>query len=268
MGAIIEAVDLKFSYGENIILDGISFSIEKGTFVSIIGPNGSGKTTLLKNMSGVLHPSEGSVKFQGVDIWDYKKRELARHVAYVPQSTHVDFDFTVMDVVLMGRSPYMGSFQSETYEDIKTAEDAMNMVNVLKLKDKKITRISGGERQRVLIACALAQTPEVIMLDEPVSNLDIQYQVEVLGTLKRLCRTKGMTALVVLHDLNLSAEYSDTVILLNKGRLQYFGSPEDVMTKTNIEKAYNTAVYMTKNPVSGKPHIIPIFDGDEHITHR
>lgn len=267
MGAIIEVSDLKFSYGENIILDGISFSIEKGTFVSIIGPNGSGKTTLLKNMSGVLHPSEGAIKFEGVDIGKYKRRELARHMAYVPQSTYVDFDFTVMEVVLMGRSPYMGNFQSETYEDIKTAEDAMDMVNVLKLKDKKITRISGGERQRVLIACALTQTPEAIMLDEPVSNLDIQYQVEVLGILKRLCRTKGMTALVVLHDLNLSAEYSDSVILLNKGRLQHAGSPEDVMTKSNIEKAYNTDVYMTTNPVSGKPHIIPVFNDGGHITH-
>lgn len=254
---VIEANDLKFNYGKNIILDGINFSIEKGKLVSIIGPNGSGKTTLLRNISGALRPSAGSIKLWNKDITSYKKRELAKHIAYVPQSTMVDFGFTVMDVVLMGRSPYIGRFGSETHRDMEVAKDAMEMLGVLKLKDKKITQISGGERQRVAIACALAQTPEVIMLDEPVSNLDIQYQVQVLNLLKNLCSEKGMTVLVVLHDLNLASEYSDTVILLNSGRIEHMGSPYDVMTVPVIEKAYNTKIYMMTNPISGKPYLMP-----------
>jgi iron complex transport system ATP-binding protein len=255
---VIEANDLRFSYGKNIILDGINFSIEKGKLVSIIGPNGSGKTTLLRNMSGALKPSAGSIKLWDKDITCYKKKELAKHIAYVPQSTMVDFGFTVMDIVLMGRSPYIGRFGSETHGDMEVAKDAMEMLGVLKLKDKKITQISGGERQRAAIACALAQTPEVIMLDEPVSNLDIQYQVQVLNLLKNLCLEKGMTALLVLHDLNLASEYSDMVILLNCGRIEHMGSPYDVMTVPVIEKAYNTKIYMMTNPISGKPYLMPI----------
>lgn len=259
MKPIIDVRNLEFSYGEKPVLNNINLSIDEGTFVSIIGPNGSGKTTLLKNMSGVLNPVSGNISFKGKEIRKYKKRELARHLAFVSQNTQVDFNFTVMDIVLMGRAPYMGPFESETVKDMEIAEKVMSMTNIYELKNKKITEISGGERQRVIIACALAQTPEVILLDEPVSNLDIQHQVDVLGILKKLNRENNMTVVTVLHDLNLAAEFSDIIMLLKEGKMLYSGTPFEVITVSNIENAYKTSVFMTKNPVSGNPHIIPIF---------
>lgn len=258
MHPIIEVKNINFCYGEKPVLKDINFIITKGTFVSIIGPNGSGKTTLLKNISSLLAPSEGLILLEGRNIGKYKKKELARKLAYVPQSITTDFEFSVMDIVLMGRSPYLSTFQSETKEDIELAVEAMRMTNTLELKDKKITEISGGERQRVIIACALAQTPQIILLDEPVSNLDIQHQVEVLSILKKLNREKGMTVVTVLHDLNLAAEYSDSIMLLKDGVLEHYGPPGGVITEDNIKKAYKTQIIMTTNPVSGKPHIIPV----------
>jgi iron complex transport system ATP-binding protein len=255
----MEVRNLCFKYEDRNILDGISFGIKPGSFVSIIGPNGSGKTTLLKNMSSVLTPQGGSILLGGKDIRKYRRKELARCMAYVPQSTPMDFGFTVMDVVLMGRSPYISSFKSETLEDIRIAEDAMRMTNMMEFRDKKISQISGGEKQRAIIACALAQTPEIIMLDEPVSSLDIQHQIEVLGILKRLNREKKMTVITVLHDLNLASEYSDILMLLMDGKLMDSGSPARVITGENIRKAYNTDIYMTQNPLTGNPHIIPVY---------
>lgn len=258
MEQVIDIKGIDFRYDEREVLEDISISVKPGSFVSIIGPNGSGKTTLLKCLSGVFTPERGSIKLKGKEIHKYSKRELARFLAYVPQSSSVDFGFSVMDIVLMGRAPYMGPFQSESPEDIRIADEAMNMTNILKLKDKKITEISGGERQRVIIACALAQTPEIILLDEPVSNLDIQHQIEVMGILKRLCIEKAMTVVIVLHDLNLAAEYSDTIMLLKDGKVLCSGVPYEVITEKNIESAYETSIYMTQNPISGNPHIIPI----------
>lgn len=258
MSSIIEVNGLKFSYGQKNILNDMSFEIEKGAFVSIIGPNGSGKTTLLKNMSSVLLPSGGSIILEGRDTRKYKKRELAKLMAFVPQSMSIDFEFPVMDIVLMGRSPYIKPFQSETEKDYEIAVDAMKMTNTEGLMNKKITEISGGELQRVIIACALAQTPKVMLLDEPVSNLDIQHQIDVLCILKKLNRENNMTVVTVLHDLNLASEYSDVVMLIKDGSLVQSGPPRDVITKENIKFAYNAHVYMTQNPVSGKPHIIPL----------
>jgi len=258
LNSIIEVKDLCFDYDGVPVLKNVNFNIEDGTFISIIGPNGSGKTTLLKNISSILSPTSGKVDIKGKDVRCYKRRELAKYIAFVPQNTNTDFEFTIMDIVLMGRSPYLGIFQSETEKDIKIATDAMLMTNVLELKDKKITEISGGERQRVIIACALAQTPEIILLDEPVSNLDIQHQVDVLSILKKQNRENNMTVVTVLHDLNLAAEYSDIIMLLKDGRLIKSGTPEDVITLDSIKSAYNADVYMMQNPVSGRPHVIPI----------
>lgn len=256
--AILEVKDLCFNYEEKHILNHINLKIDEGSFVSIIGPNGSGKTTLLKAMSSILAPNKGRITLKGKEINKYKRRELARLLAFVPQNTSIDFEFTAMDVVLMGRSPYMGLFQSEKDDDMLIAENAMKLTNTYSLKDQKITEMSGGERQRVVIACALAQTPEIILLDEPISNLDIQHQVEVLGILKKLNREKGLTVVAVLHDLNLSAEYSDSIILLKDGKLVESGKPVDVITEHNIQRTYNANVYMTSNPVTGNPHVIAI----------
>lgn len=258
MNTIIDVDGIKFTYGESTVLKDVSFSVERGTFVSIIGPNGSGKTTLLKNMSGVLHPSEGKISIKDKPLSAYRKRELARLMAFVPQSTSIDFGFTVMDIVLMGRAPYLGPFDSESIEDMAIAESAMEKVHIAELRDKKINEISGGEAQRALIACALTQSTEVLLLDEPVSNLDIQHQVEVLDIIKGMCIEKSMTVVAVLHDLNLASEYSDNIILMKDGILENSGKPEDVITEENIKRVYNTNIYMMANPLSGRPYVIPV----------
>jgi iron complex transport system ATP-binding protein len=255
---VLSIKNLYFSYEDKSILSNINIDIEKGKFISIIGPNGSGKTTLLKNMSSVLIPDRGKVFFQGKDIREYSRKQLSRYMAYVPQSSYINFEFTAGDIVLMGRSPFLKPFESEKAEDIKIAEDAMRMTNVFEIKDKRITEISGGERQRVMIACALAQTPQIILLDEPVANLDIQHQVEILSVLKKLSKINKVTVITVLHDLNLSAEYSDLVVLLKEGKIIEYGPPKDIITEENIKNAYNANVYMTKNPMTGNPHVIPI----------
>ena len=258
MDIVLSIKNLYFSYEDKSILSNINIDIEKGKFISIIGPNGSGKTTLLKNMSSVLIPDRGKVFFQGKDIREYSRKQLSRYMAYVPQSSYINFEFTAGDIVLMGRSPFLKPFESEQAEDIKIAEDAMRMTNVFEIKDKRITEISGGERQRVMIACALAQTPQIILLDEPVANLDIQHQVEILSVLKKLSKINKVTVITVLHDLNLSAEYSDLVVLLKEGKIIEYGPPKDIITEENIKNAYNANVYMTKNPMTGNPHVIPI----------
>lgn len=258
MAPVIDVKNITFRYENRTILDNISFSIECGTFFSIIGPNGSGKTTLLKNLSYVLSPESGTIEINGRDLRSYRKRELARNISFVSQNTSVDFEFTVMDVVLMGRAPYLKPFESETAEDVEIASECMKLTGVFDLRDKKITEISGGERQRVQIACALAQQTGILLLDEPVSNLDIQYQVSILGMLKNLSKEKTMTVVTVLHDLNLAAEYSDKIMLMKDGRVLKSGTPSEVLNEQNIKEAYKTSVYITQNPISGKPHIIPI----------
>lgn len=259
MDEMINIKNINFNYDEKPVLKNINLHVKAGELVSIIGPNGSGKTTLLKCISGILPLKSGQITLGGRDISSYKKKELAKLMAFVSQNTSIEFAFSVTDIVLMGRSPYLGPFQSETLEDLKIAFDAMEMTNITYIKDKKVTEISGGERQRVVIASALAQTPKLLLLDEPVSSLDIQHQMEVMGILRRLTAEKNITVVTVLHDLNLAAEYSDEVILLKDGNVIKSGKPCEVITEDNIDYVYNTSIYMTKNPVSGKPHIIPIY---------
>jgi iron complex transport system ATP-binding protein len=186
----------------------------------------------------------------------FKSKDFAKKLSSVPQNTNIDFDFSVMDIVLMGRTPYLKRFESEKENDIKIVKEAMEMTNTWDLKDKSINELSGGERQRVIIARALSQESEIMLLDEPISNLDIQHQIEILDTIKYLNR--NVTIIAVLHDLNLAAQYSDSLILLKDGKVLSHGAVEEVLTEKNIRDAYNIDAYIMKNPVTGKPHIIPI----------
>ncbi|QXM06852.1 heme ABC transporter ATP-binding protein [Crassaminicella indica] len=254
----IEIDHLNWSFGENNILKNISVKIAEKKFTCIIGPNGSGKSTLLKNILKLLSPHKKSIYIYSEDVVNLKYKDLARKIAAVPQNTMVDFDFTVMDIVLMGRSPHLKRFEVESEEDFQIVKKAMQLTNTWHLKDRGIHKISGGERQRVIIARALAQQSQILILDEPISNLDIHHQIEVLNIAKELCTNKNITVLAVLHDLNFAIQYSDYLILLNKGEIIAEGLPEQVITKKNIKKVYNIDVYMMKNPITGKPHIIPI----------
>ncbi|OPJ55391.1 ABC transporter ATP-binding protein [Alkalithermobacter paradoxus] len=256
----IKVNNLNWSFGNEKILDNIDIQIEKGKFYSIIGPNGSGKTTLFRNISKALEVPRNSIFIENKDISKLSSKDISKRISCVPQNTIVEFDFSVMDVVLMGRTPYLRRFQDETNGDIQIAKKAMEMTNTWHLKDKKINQISGGERQRAIIARAIAQSTDIILLDEPISNLDIHNQVEILDTIKRLNKENDLTVVAILHDLNLASAYSDEILLLNKGKIVSKGTPEKVLTEENIKSVYNMKVSMIKNPSTGKPYIIPIFN--------
>lgn len=249
---------LNWTYGDRPILHEIQLKIEKNRFYSIIGPNGSGKTTLLKNISRTLEPRKNTIFVDQQDIVSMKPREVAKRMASVPQNTHVDFEFSAADIVMMGRSPYLRRFQTESAKDMEIVKAAMMATSTWHLKDKNINEISGGERQRVIIARALAQQTGIILLDEPISQLDIHHQIELMDTVHRLVRKSEVTVVAVLHDLNLAAQYSDRLILVSEGSIAIQGTPEEVLTEENIQRVYQLPVHIIKSPVTGKPHVIPI----------
>lgn len=254
----IEIIDLSWNFGDREILKNINIKVDKNKFVCLVGPNGSGKTTLLKSMLKIYEPRKNTVYVHNRDITMLKYKELAKKIACVPQNTMIDFDFSVFDIVLMGRSPHLKRFQTESDKDFEIVRKAMERTNTWYLRDRKINNLSGGERQRVIIARALAQEPDILVLDEPISNLDIHHQIELLNITKELCEKENLTVIAVLHDLNLALQYSDYLILLDKGQIVVEGSPEEVLTKDNIKKVYSIDVCIIKNPITGAPHIIPV----------
>jgi len=254
----INIQDLEWSFGTNKVLKNIDLTVEKGKFYTIIGPNGCGKSTLLKNISRSLEPKKNSIYIDNFDITELKNKEVAKKISSVPQNTNIDFEFSVMDIVMMGRTPYLNRFQSESKKDIEIVNNAMKATNIWNLKDKNIKEISGGERQRVIIARALAQNTNIMLLDEPVSQLDIQHQVELMETISGLIKKSNITVISVLHDLNLAAGYSDYIFLIKEGKIVAEGTAEEVITKENIGLVYNIDVHVMKSPVTGRPHIIPI----------
>lgn len=256
MGQKIDIKNLSFSYDDKRILKEISLSFNKGKFYSIIGPNGSGKSTLMKNISKIITPSFKTVWIDYQDICSIKHKNLAKMMAVIPQNILVDYDFTVFDIVMMGRSPYKRNFQDFDSKDKAIVEKYMKLTNTWELKDKLITNLSGGEVQRVIAARALSQEADIILLDELTSHLDIQYQIEFLNIFKRLKQDKIIIA--ILHDLNLASIFSDEMILLNKGQVIAKGSPQEVINKENIKNVYHISVEIFENPISKCPCIIPI----------
>ncbi|NLP37247.1 MAG: heme ABC transporter ATP-binding protein [Firmicutes bacterium] len=251
----IEISDLTFTYGEHAVLRGATFSVPTGSFLGIIGPNGSGKTTMLKLMSRLLKPKGGCILLGERALEEFGHKELARTMAVVAQDTTAAYQFTVEDIVLMGRAPYIGRFQSETTEDYRIVHHALEITGCTHLRHRAVTELSGGERQRVMIARALAQEPQVLLLDEPTSHLDIGYQQEILDLVKKLSTVDGLTVVAVLHDLNLAAYYCHELVLLHQGKIKACGLPQEVITVENIEEVYGTRVLVTPHPVFGTPQI-------------
>ena len=234
-------------------LDLINIKLPKGTFAGIIGPNGSGKTTLFKGISRLLPAIGGSIKLNGQDLSRLNSKERARKIAVVSQFTD-DNNIPVKDYVLMGRIPYQKQFQFfESDADIEIAEKYMKLTGVFEYRNKPLNELSGGEKQRSSIARALCQEPDLLLLDEPTSHLDISNQVKILDLIHRLNKEMELTVLMVIHDLNLASEYCDELFLLNEGKIFNNGTPEDVLNFQNIEKVYNTPVVTRTNPYSGKP---------------
>ena len=207
-------------------------------------------------MSRVLAPMGGSVTLDGRDIYSIPARDFARRVAVVPQDTLVAFDFSVLEIVLMGRSPRLGRFAVEGVRDTEIALEALARTGTVHLRDRQINALSGGERQRVMVARALAQEPDALLLDEPTSHLDISFQFEIMDLIKSLNRERGMTVLAVLHDLNLASQYCDRLILIGQGGVQADGSPDEVITADNIRRVYGAEVWVRRHPATSRPYVI------------
>jgi len=252
---MIEAHSISFRYHEAWVLREVSFRVEKGEFVGVIGPNGSGKTTLLKLLYRLLAPQMGEILFELVPMKKMDRRDIAKRIAVVAQETQLLFPFSVLETVLMGRSPYLGRLLFESEKDLEIARKAMEWTRILPFSERPVDELSGGERKRVFIARALAQEPDVILLDEPTANLDIQHQIEFLDLILTLNRDRGLTIVMASHDMNIASEFCDRLILLQGGRIYQMGTPEEVVTKENIESVYGCEVWIDQHPVSGMPRI-------------
>ena len=253
----IESVSYAYEL-PRLALKDVSAVIPVGAFCGIIGPNGSGKTTLLKCISGYLKPASGRVTLSGRDVCALSVREVARRMALVQQHAAIEYEFTVMDIVLTGRNPYVGRLRSETEEDYAIANDALQRSGIIHLKDRLVTTLSGGEWQMMVLARALCQQADIMLLDEPVTGLDIRHQVNIMSTVKRLAGERGISVVCVLHDLNLALRYCDQIVLLKAGEVYAQGAPEEVLTKQNIESVYETPVHMLGQ--DGKQFILPVME--------
>jgi iron complex transport system ATP-binding protein len=255
---MIAVAKLNVTLTQRDILKNISLNIEKGKFYCIAGPNGSGKTTFLRTLFNVIPVDKGLIHIDTHDINSYSQKKLARIEAVVPQNTYPECEFSSFDVVMMGRSPYLSPLQNESAKDIRIVMESMEITNTWHLKDTPVRYLSGGEKQRVIIARALAQQTEILLLDEPVSNLDIHHQIEILNLLKKLNDEKGITVIAVLHDLNHVFAYSHKVILIHEGRLVDIGTPENVLTCENIKKVFAVDACFINNPLNGKKILVTV----------
>lgn len=251
--------DVFYSYeAPQYALGGVSFDIPSGRFCGIIGPNGSGKSTLLGCISGHLHPEKGRVAIGGQNVSSLSVRDIARRMALVQQHSTLEYDFTVGDIVLTGRNPYLKRWQSENTQDYALMNEALATAGITHLKDRLITTLSGGEWQMMILARALCQKADVMLLDEPVTGLDIRHQVSIMSTVRRLAAQRGISVVCVLHDLNLALSYCDQIVLLKSGKVFAQGAPKAVLTKTNIESVYGTPVHIFDQ--GSQTYILPVMN--------
>jgi iron complex transport system ATP-binding protein len=250
----IEIDGLGVNYGAHKALSDVSFEVNSGEVISVIGPNGSGKSTLIKCIAQVQKPTSGKVFLNDTDAAQMEPFEIARLIGYVPQNFHYLFFSTVMEMVLLGRKPHIK--WKITPHDLEVVEGALDSMNILNFAGKFMDQLSGGEKQKVYIARALAQEPELFLFDEPTSNLDLKHQIEVLDITRRLTKSRGTSMIVALHDLNLAYSYSDTVIVLNHGRVHAYGKPVDVLTPETIRDVYDVDAMIVESEYGR--HIVPL----------
>lgn len=255
-------------YGEKLVLQDVSFQVRKGEYVALIGSNGTGKSTLIKCVSGLLPLAGGEIEICGKNSRRLKAKERARLVAVVPQSYYVDYDFTVEDIVMMGRNPYIDFRHRESREDREIAERAMKMTNTDVFRNRPYNELSGGERQRVILARAITQQPEIILLDEPTSALDLHHQIEVMELIRELNEKEHITVVAVLHDINLASRFCSRIVILKDGRVKADGTPQQIVNREEMEALYNMKLLVKNNPLLEKPEIIPIRVMDEEQTVR
>ena len=244
-----------FRYSVSWAVKGVDLDVLPGEMLGILGPNGSGKTTLLKLLDGMLLPQEGEVLVHRKSMVTLKRGDVAKVVAMVAQENFFRFAFSVLDVVLMGRFPHLGRLQFEGDKDLEIAVNALRATHSLELSERSIHELSGGEKQRVLLARALAQEPGVILLDEPTSFLDLKYKKEIFDLIASLTKEKGLSVVIVSHDIELVSQYCHRIVMLKNGSVHMTGTPDQVIDAASIESVYDCAVFVDKNPLTGKPRI-------------
>jgi len=251
MSALFAIDRLTAGYGDRDVLHGITLSLQAGRFYGLIGPNGSGKTTLLDLMLANLAPRAGTIRFRDQGIEEYSRRDLAQLIALVPQEFAVNFDFTVLEVVMMGRHPHLPRFASPGPHDREVVERVLAELEIDDLKGRLVTHLSGGEKQRVIVARALAQETPVLILDEATSNLDIRHSLEIFRVLQRRCREEGVTIIAAIHDLNFAGAYCDEIIVLSQGRLAALGPPREVLVPERLGQVFAIDCLAYEQPFSG-----------------
>jgi len=261
---LLDVVDVSFAYDRRgpTIVDSVSLAVTRRAILGLLGPNGAGKTTLLRLLSGTIMPSRGRIALEGRPLSSFSRRELARHIAVVPQETHSAFDFSALEIVLMGRYPHLGVFELEGPDDLSIARDAMAATGTVAIADRDFSTLSGGEKQRVVIAGALAQASDVLLLDEPTASLDLGFQFEITRLLAELNRDRGTTMVVSTHDLNLAAALCTELVLIRAGRIIAQGSVDAVLTPTNVRELYNIDADVTMHQRAGHLTVVPVARAD------
>ena len=254
IGLEINRVD--FSYFDGLVLEDINLSVKAGEMVGLLGPNGSGKTTLIKLASGIITPKRGEIRLDGDRIDDLSRRFIASHVAVVPQRFHMPFAFTVSEVVMLGRTPFFKALSDENEDDRQVVDNALELVGIEELAERRFDELSGGERQKVILAMALAQQPKLLLLDEPTVHLDIAHQMEIVELVRELNMERGITVVAAMHDLNLAALYFDRLVLLKEGKVWADGTPAQVLTEAGISQVFAASVRVEVHPLTGTPHIV------------
>ncbi|AEX70740.1 ABC-type Fe3+-siderophore transport system, ATP-binding protein [Corynebacterium diphtheriae PW8] len=267
LSAQLTSRSLSSGYGADPIVKDVTLSFESGKITSIVGPNGCGKSTFLRTLARLIRPTAGSVELDGKPLGAYSSRELAKRLGLLPQTPVAPDGITVADLVGRGRTPYQGILGRWTASDYDIVAEAMASTQVAELADRSIEELSGGQRQRVWIAMALAQQTDVLLLDEPTTYLDLKHQLEVLDLLTDLNQRRGTTIIMVLHDLNLAARYSDNLVAMRDGRLHSVGRPVDVLTQDLTREAFDLESLVITDPVSGLPTVTPIGRHHTQLVH-
>jgi len=253
---ILEVSGAACAYDGTDVLSDVTLRVGPGDFVAVAGPNGSGKSTLIRTLSRVLRPRLGSALLDGGDLYAIPARRSAQALAVLPQETSVEFEFTCEEVVLMGRAPHLGRFETETERDRAVVRDAMERTSTWELRKRAILELSGGERQRVLLARAFAQEPKILLLDEPTAHLDLSFQLQILRLVRALRDEKKTGVLASLHDLNLAAAYADRIVLLSKGKIAAAGTPKEVLVEPALRPIFGPEVTVHSHPDTGAPLVL------------
>ncbi len=253
--SVFSIKNLTFSHGKTEILKGISLTINKGSFYGLVGPNGSGKTTFLDLLSARYQPQNGTIHFHDQPIASFPNTSLAKHLAFVPQEFGLGFDFSVFDIVLMGRHPHIPRFSNPTERDLFIVEKSLKQMDIFKLKNRLVTELSGGEKQRVIVARALAQDTEVLILDEATSNLDINHTLQIMNVLRKKTLSTGATVIAAIHDLNIAASFCDELIILKDGSLYDKGDVSELVTEKLIQDVFSVESSIIRDTPQSSPRI-------------